>query len=408
MSPDGGTATIRLRRDVIFHDGSPLTAAVVQGLIQKQLPQISELARADIVDVRVASPSEVEFRLRRRSNFLVESLGFAIHAPGGMQVWTGPFQTAAERADELELRANERYHGGKPLIDRILLKSYPSVRAAWAELLRGDVDMLYEAGIDALDSLESSNATKVFAFQRPYTFMVLLNATKPPLDSRLFRERLNSAIDRTQLLDEVLDGHGSPATGPVSPLHWAFDPALPHFQFDPGSGSSQGTGASPFTILMVEPSHERMALALQRQLQSAGMAVRLQQVSADDYQRRLESRDFDAILVDAVHGPTMVRPALWWHTRGPLNYGGYSSAAVDAALESINRAPDDAAYRAGVAAFQRAIVNDPPAIFLAWSERARAVSTRFEVPVEPGRDILSTLRLWRPVGQPALPAKAVN
>ena len=102
----------------------------------------------------------------------------------------------------------------------------------------------------------------------------------------------------------------------------------------------------------------------------------------------------------------MVRPALWWHSRGPLNCGGYSSAAVDAALESINRAPDDAAYRAGVAAFQRAIVDDPPAIFLAWSERARAVSTRFEVPVEPGRDILSTLRLWRPVGAPALRSRS--
>ncbi len=184
---------------MVFHDGSPLTATVVQGLIEKQLPDISELARADILEVRVASPSEVEFRLRRRSNFLLESLGFAIHAPGGPQIWTGPFQAATERADELELRANERYHGGKPLIDRIVLNSYPSVRAAWAELLRGNVDMLYEAGVDALDSLESSNATKVFAFQRPYTFMVLLNARRPPLNSRVFRRRLNSAIDRTAL-----------------------------------------------------------------------------------------------------------------------------------------------------------------------------------------------------------------
>jgi hypothetical protein len=45
------------------------------------------------------------------------------------------------------------------------------------------------------------------------------------------------------------------------------------------------------------------------------------------------------------------------------------------------------------------MVDDPPAIFLAWSERARAISTRFDVPVEPGRDILSTLRLWRPIDQ---------
>ena len=38
-------------------------------------------------------------------------------------------------------------------------------------------------------------------------------------------------------------------------------------------------------------------------------------------------------------------------------------------------------------------MDDPPAIFLAWSERARAVSNRFVVPPpEAGRDVLSTLR----------------
>jgi len=48
-----------------------------------------------------------------------------------------------------------------------------------------------------------------------------------------------------------------------------------------------------------------------------------------------------------------------------------------------------------VAAFQRAMVASPPAIFLAWSERARAVSGRFDVHEEPGRDILNTIRQWR-------------
>jgi hypothetical protein len=45
---------------------------------------------------------------------------------------------------------------------------------------------------------------------------------------------------------------------------------------------------------------------------------------------------------------------------------------------------------------QEVAVEDPPAVFLAWGQRARAVSRRFEVHVEPGRDILTTLRLWRP------------
>ena len=65
-----------------------------------------------------------------------------------------------------------------------------------------------------------------------------------------------------------------------------------------------------------------------------------------------------------------------------------ASAAVDGALDRIRHAGSDDEYRAGVAAFQRATIEDPPAIFLAWSERARAVSKRFVVTdAQPGRDI---------------------
>ena len=47
-------------------------------------------------------------------------------------------------------------------------------------------------------------------------------------------------------------------------------------------------------------------------------------------------------------------------------------------------------------AFQQAAEDDPPAIFLAWSDRSRAVTRRFDVQAEAGRDVLSTLRLWKP------------
>jgi hypothetical protein len=42
------------------------------------------------------------------------------------------------------------------------------------------------------------------------------------------------------------------------------------------------------------------------------------------------------------------------------------------------------------------MIDDPPGIFLAWSDRLRAVSSNFDVHVEPGRDILLTMRSWRP------------
>jgi len=99
-------------------------------------------------------------------------------------------------------------------------------------------------------------------------------------------------------------------------------------------------------------------------------------------------------------GPSFFRQYSFWHSGSPYNWGHYSNPKVDAALDAIKTAQTEDEYKAGAAAFQNSIIEDPPAIFLAWSERARAVSTRFDVHSEPGRDILSTLRLWRPVAAP--------
>jgi hypothetical protein len=80
-----------------------------------------------------------------------------------------------------------------------------------------------------------------------------------------------------------------------------------------------------------------------------------------------------------------------------LNWGGFGNTTIDAALDRVRHAGSDDALRQAIVGLQQAFMDDPPAIFLAWSVRARAVSTRFVVPsVESGRDVLSTLRLWKP------------
>jgi ABC-type oligopeptide transport system substrate-binding subunit len=112
----------------------------------------------------------------------------------------------------------------------------------------------------------------------------------------------------------------------------------------------------------------------------------------------MQRGDFDVVLNDVIEGPGLLRPLWFWGTGEQFNFGGYSNRQVDAAFTAIRGAANDDEYKKGVEALQQAMLDDPPAIFLAWRERARAVSTRFDVPVEPGRDILRTLRLWKPTG----------
>jgi peptide/nickel transport system substrate-binding protein len=393
VSEDGRRVQISLRQNVQFHDGTPLTAAVVVPVLTKELPGVMGPAFEDVEGIQAVGSHEIEVTLKRRSMFLIEGLEATIRQSGNVTVGTGPFQVDRQAGSEELMRANESYYLGKPYIDSVRFKSYESTRAAWADMLRGHVDMLYEVGIDALDFVRPSTNTNIFMFDRPYTYMVVLNLRRPLLADAHFRRDLNAAVDRDAIVQTALNGQGQPSGGPVSPLHWAYEQSFPNFRYAPRQAT---TSIKPrFTCLVFDPSHERLVLTIQQQLQAIGVDMQLEFVTegAGD---RLQRGDFDAYFADAVSGPTMLRPYLFWHSRGNNNWGRYASAAVDAAFDQIRASATDDQYKAGVAAFQQAIVDDPPAIFIAWSRRARAVLKRFDVPAEPGRDILGSLRSWRP------------
>jgi ABC-type transport system substrate-binding protein len=131
-------------------------------------------------------------------------------------------------------------------------------------------------------------------------------------------------------------------------------------------------------------------------LAEAGVQMDLRELPTDQILQAASKHDFDAFLVDAVSGPQVILPYLWWDSTGSMNPSGLGTAGLDLALDGVRKAPAEAEYRNAVAKLQDFIVRDPPGIFLAWGERARALSRRFAVPAEPGTDILGLLRVARP------------
>jgi peptide/nickel transport system substrate-binding protein len=398
ISDDGLSLKLWLQSAATFHDGQPVTAIAVRDSLAKRLPASLGSIFEDVREIRATGDHEIELTLNRPSRFVFEGLEIPVQ-PAGQSLGTAAFYLVDRQDDIVELRAYDRYYGGRPAIDRILFRSYDSVRAAWADMLRGQVDMLYEVGADALASIQPSTQTRVFSFDRPYQYMVILNVQKPGLRDPSFRRALNASINRRGLVDQILEGHGTESGGPVSPKHWAYSADMPVVRYEPRL-IAKGSDRPRFTCIVADQSTERVALFVQRELQAVGIDLELQPLPIDVGMARVEAGDFDMFLADANAGPTMIRYYRMWRSGEQYNWGRYSSDRVDSAMAAMRHAPDDEAYKAAVAAFQAAIINDPPAIFLAWSKRARAVSTRFEVPVEPDRDILSDLRLWRPAGVP--------
>jgi ABC-type transport system substrate-binding protein len=311
------------------------------------------------------------------------------------------------KGNDTQLKAFEVYYLGRPSIEQITVTPYPSVRAAWAELLRGNLDMLPDVSNDALDSLQGSSNVAVFSFVRHYQYTITFGAGAKGLESPQVRRELNAAIDRRSLIHAALGGHGVPSTGPVPPQHWAFESSAPRLHFDATLARMLPARHLVFTCLVpADSEYERIALAVKQQLAAAGVDMRLQEVTQQEFADAVQKRNFEAALVDPISGPSLFRAYRQFYSKVPFAPKPRTSSLIDAALDRIRYAVSDDEYRAGVTAFQQAIVDDPPALFLAWGERARAVSRRFDVPApENGRDVLATLRLWRPVAAPQLASR---
>jgi ABC-type transport system substrate-binding protein len=369
---------------------------------------------SDLDHITPANDASIEIGFRRPSPFLLEGLEVLVRKPGPSMIGTGPFMVAPDSSTLM--RSNDSYYLGKPRITEIRIATYPTIRAAWAEMLRNNLDMLYEVGTDALDSLEVSNNVSVFTFTRRYQYLVALNSDAPTLRSPEVRRALGMAIDRQKLIQNALNGHGVVSSGPLWPRYWALDSASPSIGFNPqraveilareGPGTAQSKRTLRFTCLVPPDAvNERIALELKRQFAAIGVDMLVQEAPQEEILQLEKSRKYEAVLIDGISGPSLLRPYQLWHSSGAVNPGGLGNATIDAAFDRVRRAENEPTYRKSVGQLQQAFIDDPPAIFLAWSVRARAVSKRFAVPAaEPGREILSTLRLW----QPAVDEKRAN
>ncbi len=423
-SADGMTWTFDLRPKLKFHDGTLVTAPVVAEALRNWIqsdppisPGMRDVERIDAVDDRT-----FVVHMRRPSTLFPEALGFipiVSPTPAGQDGLAAPangsgaFKLVSQRPGGATLEAFAEYHGGRPLIDEVDIRLYPNSRNAWGALMRGEIDFLYDVAPEAQEFVERQSTTQVKPFLRPYVYAMGFNIRHPQLRNRNVRVALNLAVNRGDLLDVALHSHGSTAASHVWPRHWAYDHALPRPAFAPGQASqmldaeglvvprhTRGHTPNRFSFTCLLPAgdmrFERMALMLQRQLIEVGVDMRLEVLEPQQLAQRLSSGQFDAFLFELASGQVFDWVYWFWHSgreHRPWVNTGYRGA--DAALDRIRGALTDAEMKAAVHELQKVFAEDPPAVFLCWSETARAVNRRFEVPPTSDRDIFSTLTQWR-------------
>jgi peptide/nickel transport system substrate-binding protein len=415
----GTTLRLFLRPNVFFHDDTLLTPDLAAQSLRSSVSARAALSLADVSSVAVSGPDSVDIRLSRPNSFFLPDLAsVTVTKIGKTSSTAGPFVLVSRNKDDIRLRAYPRYYRGRPLLGEIDLQTYPTQRSAWAALMRGNVDMLYEVSREAAEFVKDQSTVHLYSFARPYYIALVFNVSHPVLKSPNIRKALNEALDRGALVRDGMNNWGRPADGPIPPDHWAYSPATP-FVFNPDAAKAAFDAAGfpikaaatndvprrfKFTCLVYtgDSRFEHLAILVQKQLADVGVDMELLPIKdATQLETRLGKGDFDAFLFEMVARP-LSWTYLFWHSQkhGPLNTG---YRAADAALDRLRGSRSDDEVRAAVAELTRALHDDPPAAFLAWQTSLRAVSTKFDVAPEKDRDIYSNVWQWH-LASPDQPA----
>ena len=220
-------------------------------------------------------------------------------------VGIGPFVMDSVSADRVTLHAFDDYFQGRPSIGRLELMSYPTVRTAWAAMMRGEIDSLYEVGREAADfvrgGIHRCGCTR--STGRTCTCSASTCAGPSSGDRKCGRPSAKPST-ATAVLHAVLRDRGQVAAGYVWPSYWAYDRSAPDVRLRsetrPGRrsiGSAFGSGTSrarcrsgsrsPASSWKGCPLFEEMSLVIQKQLYDVGVNMRIEPVSSPNLSRRL-------------------------------------------------------------------------------------------------------------------------
>lgn len=237
VSDDGLVYTFDLRAGVTFHDGTAFDAGDVKFSLDRARAEGSTNAQrwlfSTISSVEVLDPLTVRIRLERVTADFLTFLGWGdanIVAPEtaatnrAAPVGTGPFRFVRwKRGDSIVLARYENYWGALPPLAGATFKFISDPAAAFAALMAGDVDAFPNYGApETLFLFEEDPEFSVAVGSTQGEVILAMNNSRPPFDDLRVRRAIAHAVDRGELIEGAMFGHGTPIGSHFSPLHPAY------------------------------------------------------------------------------------------------------------------------------------------------------------------------------------------
>lgn len=427
ISDDQKTITFKLKPNLLWADGKPLTSADIL------------FTWKTVTDENTRSPYASDYQLVTHAEapdaFTFKVTYGQVYAPAldswaslhilpkhllaGQDIRTTSFARKPvgsnyyqlsqwNHRENLKLSRNPNSVLGQAAIDQLVTRIIPDNSAQFLELMADNIDSMgldpikYSRIIPARPELKK-NLNLYKELGNSYTYLGF-NLKHKPFDDIRVRKAINYAIDKQEIIDGVYLGLGINIASPYKPgTRWS-NPTLKPYSYDPekarallkeagftknAKGILERDG-KPFAFEIItnqNKEREKSAVIIQRRLKEIGIDVKIRAIEwASFISRFINTGDFDVVILGWGLGLDPDQYNIWHSSQqapGQFNFIGYNNPAVDKLLEQGRTELNPDKRQEIYHAFTEQLLADSPIVYLSAGYGLTAIHKRIEGIVNP-------------------------
>jgi ABC-type transport system substrate-binding protein len=305
MDSSAKVITLTLRKGVKFHDGTDFNAEAAKWNLDQAITT-KQFGSVLIDSVDVVDPYTIRINLKQRDNTLLGMLGFSyigmMISPTAFKtkgedwvianpVGTGPFRFVSWQKDvKIAFRKFEGYwQKGKPYLDGIENVIVYDKVVGGLSFKAGETDQYIEPNYEDIAGYEKEGYRinrLMGAFASP-TAGAIPDSADPnsPFSKLKVRQAVAHAIDTQGMVKAILAGEGVGCTQWMFPGHWAYNPGIKGYPYNPEKAKQLLAEAgypngfkTKYTIMAGPAEYQQFGQALAGYLDKIGIQVEIVQL----------------------------------------------------------------------------------------------------------------------------------
>jgi peptide/nickel transport system substrate-binding protein len=426
ISPDGLTFTFRLRKNMLWSDGKPITAQDFKWTYDQvknpanafpylsQLDFISSYEALDDYTLQIKIGEVYAPALGQMSGLITplpkhvwEKLDWKdpqknpeINAPS---VVSGPYKLVSWKRDQSAVfEANDKYwYRGAPNIARRIIEIVPSQDIGYQKLKSGESD----TGPITPDNLaEARKLPNVTVYEwwpaaAVWSYIGLNLREGFPTHDPNIRRGLAYAIDKNLLTDQIMLGQGKRICSVYPETSWVYNPDVPCYDYDTKKatdafaqagytlkdGKMVDKDGKQLTLKLIygpntSKTRELIAVSVQDYLSKIGVKAQIQALEWSSYLQAVQSEKPDWDMYIGAWQATIephIMYTIWSEESIPeLNSVGYVNKQVEQIFREAGKSYDPAVRKPKYQEVQKIIAEDAPYIFLFYQKAWAGLNNR--------------------------------